>query len=92
MAPSQTVWMSDVQGETAIGSTRASSGPQTGFSFSIYPTLPIPSIAKPFMIKILLYYKKFLDLIQIPDYFCAAIITFPLWSVKQNLVKFMTKT
>ena len=49
MAPSQTVWMSEVQGETAMGLTIASSGPQAGTSFSIQPVLPMPSMAYPFI-------------------------------------------
>jgi len=47
MAPDHTVWISDVQGDTAKGLTRASNGPHSGIGFSIQPILPIPSIARP---------------------------------------------
>ena len=45
MAPSHTVWISEVQGETAMGRTMASRGPQAGTSFSIQPVRPMPSMA-----------------------------------------------
>jgi hypothetical protein len=49
IAPAHTVWISEVQGATAIGLTIASSGPYVGALFSIQPTSPIFSMAKPFM-------------------------------------------
>ena len=53
MAPSQTVWTSDVQGLRAIGRTMASIGPQAGRSFSIQPTLSMLNMAKPFICTLL---------------------------------------
>ena len=48
-APSQTVCTSEVQRATANGLQMASSGPHCGRSFSIQPTSPIFSMAKPFI-------------------------------------------
>lgn len=39
LAPSQTVWISDVHGASASGLTTASPGQQVGLSFSIHPDL-----------------------------------------------------
>lgn len=41
LAPSQTVWISDVHGASASGLTTASPGQQAGLSFSIHPDLSI---------------------------------------------------
>lgn len=41
LAPSQTVWISDVHGASASGLTTASPGQQVGLSFSIHPDLSI---------------------------------------------------
>ena len=49
MAPSYTVWTSDVHGASASGRQIASFGPHAGRSFSIQPTSPIRNIAKPFI-------------------------------------------
>ena len=47
IAPSHTVWISELHGATASGFTSASSGPHLGASFSIHPISPILRIASP---------------------------------------------
>ena len=55
MAPAQTVWISDEHGARANGRTIASSGPHSGTFFVIHPALPMPSMAKPFIVSGNLY-------------------------------------
>ena len=64
IAPDHTVCTSEVQGEIAVGRTRASVGPICGISFSTQPISPIFFIAKPLIknllsiVVLLLFYNK----------------------------------
>ena len=57
IAPSHTVWISEVQGDTQVGLMIASNGPHSGTSFSTHPISLSLFIANP--LKVAIFFTSF---------------------------------